>query len=91
MFDLNWDKNALGLEPDLVMAVDGDGGIIGTRICAFTEEAVNIEFDIIVGVRVNRIDPIYRKHVTSFVRILVFLKSRKMPKDGNTPIRIYRA
>jgi dolichol-phosphate mannosyltransferase len=84
-------KQAMVLEPDLLMTVDGDGGILTTRLKAFVKKALKSEFDVVEGVRVNRVDPIYRKVISILVRILVFLKCKKMPKDGNTPIRIYRA
>jgi hypothetical protein len=46
--------------------------------------------DIAEGVRTQRGDPIYRQVVSLMTRLLVFSRSRRFPRDANTPLRVYQ-
>lgn len=82
----------LGLinEPDLVVAIDGDGQFFGSDVAKVVQLLIDSKCDIAEGVRTLRGDPIYRRFVSLTTRLLVFSRSRRFPRDANTPLRVYR-
>lgn len=76
---------------DFVIALDGDGQCYGQDICQMIEILQRSGVNVVEGARVSRSEPMYRKIVSFVVRILVYVKSGKLPKDANTPFRAYRA
>ena len=82
----------LGLinEPDLVVAIDGDGQFFGSDVAKVVQLLLDSKCDIAEGVRTLRGDPIYRRFVSLTTRLLVFSRSRRFPRDANTPLRVYR-
>lgn len=82
----------LGLESgsDVIVAVDGDGQFLGRDILKALDLLQSAECDIVEGVRRHRHDPIYRQFVSGVTRLFVFLRCGKVPKDANTPLRVYR-
>ena len=80
----------LSIDPELVVAIDGDGQFIGTDVAKVVAEFVALNCDIAEGVRTQRDDPVYRKLVTAITRLLVFSRTRQLPRDANTPLRVYR-
>jgi glycosyltransferase involved in cell wall biosynthesis len=84
-------RRSLAEDCDYIVALDGDGQISGKDLSLMIEYALgNSELDIVEGVRKSRIDPAYRKVVSSFTRIMVEKRSRIKPKDANTPFRVYK-
>jgi dolichol-phosphate mannosyltransferase len=75
---------------DVIIAVDGDGQIEGVDVKRLVNVLVSGNFDIVEGVRKNRTEPIHRRLITLITRILVWSRSRVVPKDANTPFRAYR-
>ena len=86
--------NALraGLESgaDVVVAVDGDGQFVGADVRQLVEAAVRGSVDICEGVRISRSDPGYRRLTTATTRALVWSRVRRLPRDANTPLRVYK-
>jgi len=83
-------RESLVYEPDVVVAVDGDGQFTGGDIRRLVDLLVTANFDLVEGVRVGRKDPIFRR-VTSWVtRTLVHFRIGERPLDANTPLRVYR-
>ena len=82
----------LGLinEPDLVVAIDGDGQFFGSDVAKVVQLLLDSKCDIAEGVRTLRGDPIYRRFVSLTTRLLVFSRSRRFPRVANTPLRVYR-
>lgn len=82
----------LGLinEPDLVVAIDGDGQFFGSDVAKVVQLLLDSKCDIAEGVRTLRGDPIYRRFVSLTTRLLVFSRGRRFPRDANTPLRVYR-
>jgi dolichol-phosphate mannosyltransferase len=76
--------------PKFVISIDGDGQFLGVDVRRVYELiSGGGEVAIVEGVRVRRGDPLYRKIVTIFTRVLVFAKSGQLPRDANTPLRAY--
>lgn len=82
----------LGLsnEPEIVVAIDGDGQFIGSDVAKLVKELFQSPCEIAEGVRTQRGDPLYRQVVSLTTRLLVFSRSRRFPRDANTPLRVYR-
>lgn len=82
----------LGLESgaDFVVAIDGDGQFVGTDVAKVVGHLTASGCDVVEGVRTQRGDPVYRRVVSLSTRILVAAKSRQLPADANTPLRVYR-
>jgi glycosyltransferase involved in cell wall biosynthesis len=84
-------RKSLTYDCDFIVALDGDGQISGRDLLLITQFAVNnTQLDIIEGVRKSRKDPVYRKIVSGFTRIIVKQRSRVKPIDANTPFRVYK-
>lgn len=81
-----------GLESgaDVVIAVDGDGQFAGADVARAVNEITKGPWDLIEGVRTKRTDPLYRKIPTLGTRLLVWSKARQLPRDANTPLRLYK-
>lgn len=76
---------------DLVFSSDGDGQITGSDARMLVDRLMEENALLVEGVRTGRNQSIHRTIVTSVTRLLVFLRSGSMPKDANTPFRVYRA
>ena len=80
---------ALESNPEVVVAVDGDGQFEAGEIARLIAEAAG-EVDVIEGVRVGRDDPWFRRVTSRATGLLVALRCGRMPADANTPLRVYR-
>lgn len=80
----------LSILPDFIVAIDGDGQFIGSDVVKVVNEFVRTNCDVAEGVRTQRGDPIYRRLVTLATRVLVFSRCRQLPRDANTPLRVYK-
>lgn len=83
-------RKASEFQCDYVISVDGDGQFRGEDIKKIISIAIQGNYDVVEGVRTHRIEPMYRKIPSIVTRIIVLMKSGKFPKDGNTPLRLYR-
>jgi dolichol-phosphate mannosyltransferase len=72
-----------------IITVDGDGQCSGHDLLRSFEIYKSNESQTHECVRTHRHDPLFRKIVTEAVKFLVYLKSGKVPQDGNTPVRMY--
>lgn len=75
---------------DIIVATDGDGQFLGPDVNSLVDMVVTGSWDIVEGVRTSRTDPAYRKVTTATTRGLVWTRVRHLPKDANTPLRVYR-
>ena len=82
-------RESLTHNPDLVLAIDGDGHFKTSEIEQCCKDFVNLRPQILEGVRVHRDAPMFRRYTTKFTRFLVFTASGNLPQDANTPLRIY--
>lgn len=83
---------AIDLNPQHVVATDGDGNIAGDTLRHLYDEASTATpTSVIEGVRTQRDDPWFRKSVSAATRSLVKHHSGHSPKDANTPFRVYPA
>lgn len=83
-------RSGLAADPDLVLAVDGDGQFEAADMVQLAGIARLGGVDIVEGVRTERNSPLFRQ-VTSFAtRTLVSARAHARPKDANTPLRVYR-
>lgn len=80
---------ALSFQPDVVVAVDGDGQFIGDDIRRLVNLRMCQGLDLVEGVRVGRNDPLFRRAISWLTRTLVQIRSGKRPLDANTPLRVY--
>lgn len=78
------------LEPEAVIAIDGDGQFIGADVAAVVERLLVSSADVVEGVRRERGDPLYRRLVSASTRTLVWTRAHERPADANTPLRAYR-
>jgi dolichol-phosphate mannosyltransferase len=83
-------RAGLDLDPDVVVAVDGDGQFTGTDIRTLIDLLLASDADIIEGVRCGRGDPLFRRATSWTTRSLVQARSHVRPDDANTPLRVYR-
>jgi len=83
-------KFAIGLAPDFILSIDGDGQFLGEDVAKVFLKFHSSTFDVLEASRKLRDEPIYRKMVSWVTRAIVFLKSGKYPEDANTPLRIYK-
>lgn len=81
---------ALALDPEIVVAVDGDAAFLPADVRRVAEACLNGTVDVVEGVRHRSGDPAYRQLVSRLTCWLVFLRSGRRPMDANTPLRAYR-
>jgi len=85
-------QEALNMQTNLVVAVDGDGQFLGTDLKKLIEIQQSSDSDVCEGVRQGRREPWFRRITTMAVRLLVAVKARsRPPRDANTPLRVYRS
>ena len=82
--------HALENDAQWILAVDGDGQFVGGDLRKSFDLFSRSQSDVLEGIRIGREDPGFRKIITFSLRLLVFFKTRSLPKDANTPFRIYR-
>ena len=82
--------HALEKSAQWILAVDGDGQFVGGDLRKSFDLFSRLQSDVLEGIRIGRSDPGFRKIITFSLRLLVFFKTRSLPKDANTPFRIYR-
>ena len=80
----------LATNPDVVVAVDGDGQFLGADVQRVLAELLEPGTKVAEGVRTSRTDPFYRRGVSWTTRLLVWTRARRLPADANTPLRAYR-
>lgn len=71
---------------DIVVMTDGDGEISPSQLFALAE-AAEADGNCIIGSRVGRHEPLFRKLFSLVTRILIFLFSGRLAKDANSPYR----
>jgi len=81
-------REALSLAPDVVVHVDGDGQFRGHDFPRLLQALV--EADVVLGTRVGRDDPWFRRVLSRLLRQLLPAADR-VGADVNTPLRAYRA
>lgn len=82
-------RAALDLEPDVIVAIDGDGQFVGSDVARLVQLVLSLEVDVVEGARVQRGDPLFRRLTSAVTRLLVRMKSGEAPLDANTPLRAY--
>ncbi len=83
-------NQALRTPASIIMTLDGDGQFITSEVKYALDFFCNSNADLLEGSRQGRTDPWFRKVVTRLLRLMIFLLSGKLPKDSNTPFRIYK-
>ncbi len=75
----------------IVLTCDGDGYVKTGEMLKLYQEFLYGGYDVVEGVRVGRKDPLFRRIVSKFTRLLIFLRTGKTSLDANTPVRCYKA
>jgi glycosyltransferase involved in cell wall biosynthesis len=83
-------QKALATGSRFVITMDGDGQFLAAEVSLALDAFSKQNPDILEGFRQQRNDPWFRKLVTISLRFFVLACSFKLPKDANTPFRIYR-
>ena len=83
-------KMALMNNHNFIISVDGDGQFLAQDIYNLTLNTIQGGFQVGLGVRIRNNEPKFRKMISFITRVLVFLKTRRIPRDANTPLRVYR-
>ncbi len=83
-------QKALAVGSKFVITIDGDGQFLAAEVNLALDAFYFQNPDILEGFRQERNDPWFRKLVTISLRFFVLACSFKLPKDANTPFRIYR-
>ncbi|MFH5824212.1 glycosyltransferase family 2 protein [Georgenia sp. AZ-5] len=83
-------RAGVALQTDLVVAVDGDGQFTGADVARVVAAALERGVEIAEGVRRHREDPVFRRATTVTTRALVGVRCHHLPRDANTPLRVYR-
>ena len=81
---------ALTFEASIVLTIDGDGQFIASEVRELFHLFQKGDYAVIEGVRRKRDEPFFRRATTAVTRMLVFVRSHNLPKDANTPLRIYK-
>lgn len=102
-FELERNENNLGHGPtmklavefairqnyDVIVTCDGDGQLKADSLFDFVRSLVGTNTKYAEGVRINRVDPWYRRTITSLIKALVLLYTGQYAPDANTPVRFY--
>lgn len=83
-------RAGLSANPQVVVAVDGDGQFYGADLRRVADLALTGTVDIVEGVRTHRGDPLFRQIASFATRTLVQARAGVRPTDANTPLRGYR-
>ena len=83
-------QRAVASGAPVIMQLDSDGQFFVPELIQLYESIVN-GADIAIGVRVGRVDPWFRKAITSLLKIFLALRYRGRFPDPNTPIRAFSA
>lgn len=83
-------RQGMKIDFDYLITTDGDGQFNGNDFKKALTYAIAENSQIIECVRKNRNDPLFRLFVTFFTRLLVALKTGSLPRDANTPMRVYK-
>ena len=73
-----------------VIGLDGDGQFLGKDIRACYDASLELNLQVIEGIRTRDSDPVYRRATSLATRILVWSRCKNFPKDANTPLRVYQ-
>jgi glycosyltransferase involved in cell wall biosynthesis len=77
--------------PDVIVATDGDGHVLAEDLAKLANKILAEDYNVAEGIRFRGNDPWFRRVVTLFTRLLVFLASGSSPRDANTPFRAYKS
>ena len=83
-------RAGLGLEPDVLVHVDGDGQFLGEDFPRVISALQRTDADVVHGVRGGRTDPWYRRALSAGVGSLIAVAAGRRVPDVNTPLRAYR-
>jgi dolichol-phosphate mannosyltransferase len=80
----------LDTNSDFVLAIDGDGQFNPSEVAEACKLALVNDFAVLECQRINREEPVFRKLVSLFTRVLISIRTHRMVADANTPLRIYK-
>ncbi len=75
---------------DFVIAIDGDGQFNPSEVAEACKLALVNDFAVLECQRINREEPVFRKLVSLFTRVLISIRTHRIVADANTPLRIYK-
>jgi len=81
---------ALQSRVQFILTCDGDGQVSGRALRSFFDSFESSSCLYGEGFRSNRKDPWFRRIISFYTRLLIYIASGKRTRDGNTPVRIYR-
>ena len=80
----------LDTNSDFVLAIDGDGQFNPSEVAEACKLALLNDFAVLECQRINREEPVFRKLVSLFTRVLILIRAHRIVADANTPLRIYK-
>lgn len=80
---------ALESDAEFILMTDGDGQLSGKDARALLQAASEEKVDVLRGVRVDRLEPAYRRLTSLAVKVLIFLRFGLLIQDVNTPHRVF--
>lgn len=72
----------------VIMQLDSDGQFFARELVQIYQSIVN-GADVSIGVRIDRVDPWFRKVITSALKVYLVFRYRSQFPDPNTPIRAF--
>jgi len=77
-------------QTDFVLTLDGDGQVPSRELRKLVETQELLNADVVIGLRTQRTDPMYRRIITHLAIASLFLFTGVKSRDSNTPVRLWR-
>jgi dolichol-phosphate mannosyltransferase len=77
-------------QSDYVLTSDGDGQVSGRELCKLVDAQELSNADVVVGLRTQRTDLLYRRIITRVAILSLFLMTGVRSRDSNTPVRLWK-
>jgi len=86
-----FDALKISKQSDFILTLDGDGQIPGKELRKLIEAQALSNADVVIGLRTQRTDLLYRRIITRIAIVSLFLISGVKSQDSNTPIRLWKS
>jgi glycosyltransferase involved in cell wall biosynthesis len=77
-------------QSDFVLTLDGDGQVPGRELRKLIEAQELLNADVVIGLRTQRTDLLYRRIITRLAIASLFLITGVKSRDSNTPVRLWK-
>lgn len=83
-------RRALETGQDLILHLDSDGDLDFKSVIDCVDTLCEGHFDAVIGSRIGRTEPAYRRFVTRTLRFALLTLFGVASRDVNSPVRVYR-